>query len=273
MKKILSLPLIFLIFACEEWQVESPIQNLRELIVVNSMISPQDSLLTVYVSRGEDLGKTVRIDSLIIKNAKVFISDGINQEELFFNPNNKRYEAIPKKVKIIENKTYNLEVIYGAKILKASCTVPKKVENLRVEGKLINDDYALSTRWEDLDDEKNFYLLSSSVTNKANTISTTIDWDNKSLSENRIITSRAKNILIYTGIIRFFKSNKYEKIKVKVSSIDSNYEQYILKQSSIKSDGGIFDGFIEPKLNYTNIKSGAGIFGAFNLSQLEIIVK
>jgi hypothetical protein len=273
MKKVFLIPLSLLIFSCEEWAVESPVKKLQDLIVVNSMISPQDSLLTVYISRGEDLGKTVKLDSLLIKNAKVFISDGTNQEELSFNSKNKRYEAIPRKLKITESKKYNLEVKYLSKILTASCIVPPKVENLTVNGEIINDDYALSTRWNDTDDDRNIYLLSSLVTNKSNTILTTVNWDDQSLLENKIITSRSKNTLIYTGTIRSFKSIKYERIIIKVSSIDTNYEQYILRQSSINADEGIFDGFIEPQLNYTNVKGGAGVFGAFNLSKVEIIVK
>ncbi len=273
MNKVFISILILTICSCEEWQVEKPTQNLRELIVVNSMISPQDSLLTVYVSRGEDINKVVKLDSLLIKNANVSISDGTNKEILYYNTKAKRYEAKPQKIKILEGETYFLSINYQSKTLEASCIVPKKVEGLTITGQVEKDTYFITTKWQDNDNDKNIFLLSSLIANTSRNLFSQITWDDKSLSENRIIYSRNKRELAYTGLIQNFKTNKYDKISVGVSAIDVNYEQYILKQSSISSDEGIFAGFTEIQLNFSNIKGGVGVFGAYNQSNSEIIIK
>ena len=70
------------------------------LVAVSSLISPQDSVVRVYVYQGKALGEVARSDAAIISDAKVTIEGDNTIHSLVFDAKTNSYSISNQEVKV-----------------------------------------------------------------------------------------------------------------------------------------------------------------------------
>jgi hypothetical protein len=134
-------------FGCETLVGEvSPdkLPKLEEKLVVNSFISPQDTLVRVIVTTSSPIFSPAKIinssftvndgdttyfsEDAFVNNATVTMGNGETEIKLNYNSKEKWYEFRPSTTTMrIENgKTYFLSVNHKNRTAKATCTVPEQ---------------------------------------------------------------------------------------------------------------------------------------------------
>ncbi|MBC7892077.1 MAG: DUF4249 family protein, partial [Sphingobacteriaceae bacterium] len=149
-------------------------QNLREEIepaaltgqadklVVTSFISPQDSLLSVKVTRSQTLGTDPISTAAPVTNARVVLSNGSASVTLVYSAQRQFYGVEAKKFPIGSGKTYTLNVqTPDGQRVSARCTVPKAValQTLRLDSTLATDgskQFFARLAWQDPEGETDF---------------------------------------------------------------------------------------------------------------------
>jgi Domain of unknown function (DUF4249) len=132
MKSLLYLLPLLLLTACGNLTTEvspSLLNDQSEKIVVNSYISPQDTLLRVKVSRSKPAvsGSTV-VKPFNVNNATVSLSDGSRSILFTYNSVAEYYQAKAALLPIQAGKTYTLTVTSAdGNQVTAQSTVPGKV--------------------------------------------------------------------------------------------------------------------------------------------------
>lgn len=135
-----------LLTSCETLVSNVPpgrLPSLEEKLVISSFISPQDTLVKVYVSLSSPLfseAKSVFRNYMVIDgdttffgetpfvpNADVFLKNGSKELKLAYNSREEYYFMIPSKntIEISPNQKYELRVQYQDKIATAETTVPE----------------------------------------------------------------------------------------------------------------------------------------------------
>lgn len=123
-----------------------------DLIVVSSLISPQDSIVRVYVYQGKALGEVARSDAAIISDAKVTIEGDNTIHSLVFDAKTNSYSISNQEVKISASKQYKLQVTTkSGSILKAVCIVPPTPDMTTIKGFQDGNDYIFNLDWPALD--------------------------------------------------------------------------------------------------------------------------
>lgn len=119
--------------------------KIEEKLVVNSFISPQDTLVRVVVTTSSPIFTPAKSTGFSIfngdtfffgqdayvKNAKVVMGNGDKEIELKFNSEGNWYEFKPSinTFRIESGKTYFLTVSHENRVAKATCTVPEPQES------------------------------------------------------------------------------------------------------------------------------------------------
>jgi hypothetical protein len=242
----------------------------EELYSVSSIISPGDSLIQVYVYRGRPLGTLVRSDSAIIDNAEVIISDGDNKYLLRYNYSLGRYIISGEKVKIQENKRYQLRIkLPDNYTIEAFCLVPKELIAPLVQGNRNKDDYNFTVSWAKDATFRYFMITYEMVDVKVPFNPDPRDNPSFPLVANeQAVYDREANQLgsIDQTLRNAFKADNIS-LKVSLYSFDSDLYQYLKTLNRFKNWQANADEFVpnlrEPQPVYSNVVGGYGIFGAY----------
>lgn len=138
-----------------------------EKLVVNSYISPQDTLLTVKVSRSKPaLVEPSEAVPFVVENATVTLSDGSKMVVFSYNSTQQFYQARVALMPIRTGQTYTLTASTpDGKRVSAQATVPKPIpisaitldSTVTTTGSSKTKSYRVSFVWEDPATETNFY--------------------------------------------------------------------------------------------------------------------
>lgn len=138
-----------------------------EKLVVNGYISPQDTLLTVKVSRSKPaLVEPSEAVPFVVENATVTISDGSKLVVMRYNSVRQFYQASIALMPIKTGQTYTLTASTpDGKQVSAQATVPKPIpisaisldSTITTAGSTKTKSYRISFVWEDPATETNFY--------------------------------------------------------------------------------------------------------------------
>lgn len=250
------------------------IQNLmpQNLVSVSSLISPQDSVVRVYVYQGKALGDIARADSAVIKNAKVSIADDNAVSVLVFNSKTNAYEINNQVLKVMASKVYRLQVVTATGItLKAGCTVPPTPADVLIDGVKEGNDFLFNLNWPPLDKTEyftfNFTLvdvifkprLGATFGPQMSLFST--------LTRNLFNNKDRPNKPIESRVINAFVAEKVS-LKTTFYSMDESTFKYLSTKADANNWNSNTSGFVpnlrEPQPVFSNIEGGVGIFGGYN---------
>ena len=271
MKNVLFLLLGLLLVSCDSGvEIERLAPN--DLVAVSSFISPQDSIVRVYVYQGKMLGDIASLDKAVIKNAKVSISDGNTTQNLLFDDKTKSYAISNRILKITASKQYTLQVstITGT-VLKATCQIPPNPDEVQIDGAKDANDFIFSYVWPPLEKTTyftyNFELTDVVFKPRLGATSGPSIAFTFTVENNLFDNSDRPNNTIERKVFNAFLAEKVS-LKTVFQSIDKNTFQYLKTKTDANSWNINASGFIpnlrEPQPVFSNVTGGVGVFGGYN---------
>jgi|GEM_PF-1716226 len=277
-----GLSLLALLPACDPG-VEGPGIPPDRLVAVSSFISPQDSLLTVYVIRGQAIGGKIQDEAAVISDAVVELSDAVNRVPLGYNPTTKRYETPAGRLPIRAESTYFLTVTtFDRQRLTSQCRVPVAPTNLRLESNPQSRDIEFEAIWEV--PAGNPYALLQFVTPPLNPNTgpfidgnVRLDVPGNFTIGNYLTDSQQSGRNVIQGRVLDATRWPGNSLRMEVANLEASLHRYLTDYRDLSTWNNNTDGFIpsfrEPKALYSNIEGGIGIFAAYNRSELVQKIK
>lgn len=278
--KLLStfqMTIIVIFVACDSGveQIRTPNE---QLLSITSIVSPQDSLLTVYIFPVLDLGEIANPNRQKVKDALVCISAISGTDTLFYNDSTRRYEAAPRNVQILSGGEYSLNVIHNGLQYRATCTVPQPTNAPKVEGEYEGNHFLFSTIWDNPSGHKYFTLNGSSTGNYiANLPGSSFTTPLKPRFYN--VDPFPSNLQVatnkYSGIVSNMKIADKKNLTIIVTNVDVNFYKFITdyqkyEEWAANNNGTFLPNFVEPKIIHTNIIGGVGVFAGVNHASTTI---
>ncbi len=284
MKNIQLFLMLILLSSCEQWEIDKLPSSPSEIVVVNALLSPQDSLITVYIGQGSDLLNDAKFNKdLSRSDAKVELSGGSKTIILPFNAKTKLYQIASSKLIIQQQKSYELKVIVDDKVYMSSCTIPRNIETPTIKALFVDRKIKANLNWVESELSNKHYYLEGYGEFVSNGIPTrnSINWG---VSVNNLIESSVTNLSGYdkTGFVQFStQANRplpeLVTINVDLYSLDGNMVKYLASIKDAKDTPQQSLDFIErlqtSTIRYSNIKNGYGIMMAYNSVKISIKVK
>ncbi|WP_177194003.1 DUF4249 family protein [Dyadobacter sp. SG02] len=255
----------------------------ERLLAISSFVSPQDSMISVYVYKGQKVGSVIKSDSARISDAVVIVSNGSKEINLLYNDSTKRYEA--------ENVFRNSEpgTILSLKVtapeqLTASATavIPPKPNAVSVQGARVGKDYLFSVIWENSSSYK-FYNVWAEVEGEIRSsigifpLITSIDIPDNSFYFPSDKQASGRNS--ETGIVNSAYDATSERVvlAVTVANVDDTffkfYKSFREYQTWLDNTSDNLPNFKESVPIYSNIINGTGYFAAYNSSKEIVYIK
>jgi hypothetical protein len=281
------LAMALLLLACEKEVTSPKLSGYKSQLVINAFISPQDTLLRVFVYGSKPvLDDQPRYDHDALTDATVTLSDG---QRTILLPVTKAfpfaYQARRDELPVRAGNTYYLEVrTPDGRRAKAQCTVP--VANANAEWVMDSVDvsengfnsklFTGSWHWQDQAGEENYYRVEAEVTltrvNSRNEFfeqSIPLSWDgNKStfFSDSRLDGTRFTSPETTFALNQFVTSATLYAYQL---TTDRAYFEY--HRTMRANETG--NPFVEPVLIYSNVEGGLGVFAAFNRNIVALKLK
>lgn len=265
------------LFSCESGVVEERIAP-ENLVAVSALISPQDSIVRVYVYQGKALGDIARSDLAVIKDAKVTIEGGGMSRDLVFETKTNSYAISNQLLKVRPSKQYKLQVTTKTGVLKATCVMPPDPEKAIVVGVKSGDDYGFSLEWPAVENVTYFSLgfELKDVIFKPQLGASSGPQLGFILGNNLFNNKDRANQTIENKIFNAFRAERIS-LKTTLYSMDENAFNYLKTRSDAYSwsanTSGLIPNLREPQSLYSNIEGGVGIFGAYNQSTTINVIK
>lgn len=259
--------------------VETDNLDPQNLYAVTSFISPQDSIIKVYLFRGRPLGVMLRADSALVTNAIVQIKSIDGNIDFSFNFDEYRYEALNLgKNKIKAGQEYNLSIkTKDGVLINGKCLVPAFAPKIgKITGAFINNDYEFSVSMSTEKNSQYVYYQQDMKFSRKLTIG--VDRPYLQFSDRDFVFPKEilpSSDLVTNGIIRNAKGTEYCNLIVTVSNLESSMFRYLKSYNNYNNwainTGGLLPNFNEPQPIYSNLTGGIGIFAGFN--QVEYMQK
>lgn len=281
MNKVLSIILLtaFFFFSCEKELKDSEFPKVPSKLVVGCFISPQDTVLSVYLTESSPIGTVTDHSSgpKILRNAKVILSSTKGSIELAFNEETDNYEANAALMPIESGRTYFLNVTSAdGRVASGQCIIPPINTNLTVSIDSVASpsynqtsyEYKPSASFIDNSGEKNYYRLYGQ--------STVFDTTMNQVNRHPFIFNNAERLLNDDGkdgntfgpyvasVMPYYGT--VQALEVLLLSVDSHYYNYY---TSVETSTQ-YDPFSEPENIYSNIEGGLGVFAAYQIYRLRI---
>jgi hypothetical protein len=257
--------LLSIITACESElsSIEIPDEN---KFVVESYISPQDTILSVRVGNTNPVIGKVSKEFKVVSNASVKMGNGSKTVNLLYEKDG-YYRISAKQLAIIKGQKYTLQVSTpDGRTVTSECTIPLTTidaQKVIIDVQSINSGTKkIFVKWVDILNEQNYYAANG-----------TFETPNKSCYFDYPFFTRDKNRdgeqFTWSFNTDIVCGNGNPNFIIKIGSYDLNGYQYFSSVTDQNSVNGI--PFTEPVQIFTNIKGGYGVFSGFN--QFRTVVK
>jgi len=280
--KIISLLLLISLgfYGCEKIVDNVNIPEQQPKVVVNCYISPEDTLISAYVSLSAPIWSTTYVDNnMPVTNATVIISNNTTQAQLVYNYQKSCYIIHTSAFPIQADVTYKLAVsVPGYSSVEATCKVPVLInQSLQflsfdsVSGDQNSTEYRFKVEFTDFSGIGNYYriggILISLYDNGMGGSDTTYNTLNIKNNEEFIFDKDIDGQVILSEL-NYWKGNydmpssgseKLIKLKVFLLTTDDNYYQFHKTLSSYTGD----DPFSEPTIVFSNVQNGLGVFASY----------
>lgn len=281
-----------LLSGCEKEVTGIKLPDSVSKLLVSSFISPQDTIIRVYVTRSvPNLGYR-QPGSKPVENASVSLSDGTQTRPLAFT--GQMYSVDTRNFPIMAGATYTLRVsVPGGETAEATCTVPQALTEsptVIIDSVLYSDDlqrdYFVRLHWDDVAGQENYYRPLGEVNmeikqppdNKPSDsippfILNQIYWegdvflDDQGKDGEPFQSPKGRMFTLFSDLDAFGTIELY----AYVLHTDRHYYQY--HRSVQLATRSMDNPFAEPVLVYSNVTGGLGIFAAFNAASIVVRVK
>jgi hypothetical protein len=269
-------------------------------LVVYSVISPQDTVLTVRITQSTPLFESAQTGGAVT-NASVRLSDGITSVELAHRTKG-IYTVTASRLAILPDRTYFLTVTTPEGLrAEATCKVPKRANDAITQVQLdpIQEElitgFFLSVEWQDAPGEGDHYRIFA----KSPTL---LRYTRQGPDQpDQIDTLHPRPIHFQQGEIYTQDAGKdgqkyrvaqgsfiagssinskgqyiqlfERKFRLVLLTTDRAYYQYhqsLQRYEAANSDGNPDDPFAEPTLVFSNVEGGLGVFAAYQKYEREV---
>lgn len=275
-------------------------------LVVQGFISPQDTVLAVYVDRPTSvLGLYTDAESpsrrYPVDNAIVDISDGTRTVRLskrngLVPPATVSYELYygvsTRDFPVVAGRTYTLSAsAVGFPSVSAQCTVPTAVQPTDIRLDSTNQTsagqqrrtYTSQLQWQDPAGARNYYrvtgqalLMYRSRTGTSATARDTTVYQTRSLSfdgDNNVsdLNRDGQRLTLNASLTLYGTTEQPQQFAMTLGNLDEGLYLFLEAVRNQRRQGS--NPFSEPILIPSNIQNGLGYFGAFNQTTLTIKAK
>ncbi|WP_170118944.1 DUF4249 family protein [Dyadobacter jiangsuensis] len=255
----------------------------ERLLAISSFVSPQDSLIAVYVYKGQKVGSVIKSDSARIRDATVKVSNGSKHVNLSYNQSSKRYEAENLFRNSEPGTILSLEVIAPEQLTAyATAVIPPKPNDVSVKGTRVGKDYLFSVNWENPGSYK-FYNVWAEVEGEIRSsigifpLITSIDIPDNSFYFPSDKQASGRNS--ESGIVNSAYDATSERVvlTVTVANVDDTffkfYKSFREYQTWLANTSDNLPNFKESVPIYSNIRNGTGYFAAYNSNKKTVSIK
>lgn len=259
--------------SCQKWEVGK--QSQQNLLVLNAQITPDDSLITVYLGKVTDFDKSkLKPEDLALENAEVFIVNLDNVKsvgnQLNFNSNIKKYQIKSEKVGLVAGGRYMIKANHNNQEVIAEFGIPDKVEEFKIiaqkEEKIVKG----SLSWISPKPNMVFNPTVFAVSKNGNLVSQSFGtWD---VDASSILKSVEKS---ESFKLNFTISNVgiNPELKLEILTLDKtglNYLESIRNSNDTPQLSQDFlDRFNSPSIRYSNVQNGLGVVMGYKKYNLD----
>ncbi|OIN56201.1 hypothetical protein BLX24_26240 [Arsenicibacter rosenii] len=264
-------------------------------LVVTGFLSPQDSVLTVKVSRSAPLGGT--FNGSILTNATVMLSDGKTSAKLTYNSKEMYYELSARKLPVKAGSTYTVTVTSteGQRV-QSTCTIPQPVALSAVQLDSAasggQKQYMVRYQWQDAGDQPHYYLTAGAFQYIKSTASAT-SWESVPVQfgtqaspadllsgqTGKVAAMQSADGLISTEPAQtgsgemntFSKAFRQAQLTAVLLHIDETYYRFQKAVNLAAATSG--NPFAEPVSIPSNIDGGLGCFAGYNRATVRVKLK
>jgi Domain of unknown function (DUF4249) len=262
---LISIFLLSIITACESElsSIDIPDEN---KLVVESYISPQDTILSVRVGNTNPVIGKVSKEFKVVSNASVKMGNGSKTVNLLYEKDG-YYRISPNQLALIKGQKYTLQVSTpDGRTVTSECTIPLTTidaQKVIIDVQSINSGTKfISVKWNDLSNGQNYYAVSASFETVKNGCRSDSPFYVRDKNRDGEQFSYNFNTDIGCG-------NGNPNFIIVIANYDLNGYQYFSSVTDQNSVNGI--PFTEPVQIFTNIKGGYGVFSGYN--QFRTVVK
>ncbi|MDQ3108824.1 MAG: DUF4249 domain-containing protein [Bacteroidota bacterium] len=284
MKKIFYIPslLLLCLFSSCEKDADVELPEVKPKLVLAAFITPQDTLLTVDVTRSQPIFQSYNVNtSAAVTDATVIMSGNSGSVQLNFDPDHQRYQAPASALPIIPGNTYTLTVTTPlGESAHAETTVPyhNGVTGFSVDmqDSLTGDPFyselhtTLTYYVTDYGGEENNYRFFSAILVRDTLTNDTISvrFINQLFTDGNRDGQQIQSTLDggWSDYDPAGSSRKVIGYDYWMFNVNNDYYQL---HNSFNNYAGS-DPFSEPTLIYTNVFGGLGVFGAANGTKIRI---
>ena len=251
-----------LLLSCEETVSPPEIENIEDLLVVNSILNPTDSIYYVEVTwSNPSFGLLPDFEDEFVTNAIVTISDGSRQEAFVYETQQRRYELDAERFPIEPGATYQLTV--SANGQEAFATASTKTGVPLVESFEFRNSRDLSISWKDLEGSEDFYTVTAFLKREEQDFTNLIPY----FFESGFVSDRNRDGSILQDTGEGFESPRsMDTLLVTLYSYNELYVDYFEILENYIGD----DPFSEPVQLPSNIQGGLGIFAIVQQSDFKM---
>lgn len=277
-----------LLSACIKTLDDKDMPNVESKLVIGGYISPQDTIIRIFVRKTSPINKKSDFLYAPVKDANVLLSGNGLSTALEYNEKFSCYTVPALQFPIAAGATYHLTVSTPTGLYaEGETTVPQDVNSsLRFKmdtilGKnnngYVSDKLEISVWWDDMQNQNNYYR----VYGEAGVLSDPINNPNQySYHYDLQFNTKAtviKDVGYENGKFGPFKAemplqewnNQIRDVYLCLLNTDRNYYEFYKGYDSAIQE----DPFAEPQNVYTNIKGGLGIFASYQKHGIKLILK
>jgi hypothetical protein len=262
---LISIFLLSIITACESElsSIDIPDEN---KLVVESYISPQDTILSVRVGNTNPVIGKVSKELKVVSNASVKMGNGTKTVNLLYEKDG-YYRISAKQLAIIKGQKYMLQVSTpDGRTVTSECTIPLTTidaQKVIIDVQNVNSGTKfISVKWNDILNEQNYYAVNGTYETPDKSCSFSFTFFTRDKSRDGEQFDWGFNTSISCG-----KGNP--NFVIVIANYDLNGYQYFSSVIDQNSVSGV--PFTEPVQIFTNIKGGYGVFSGYN--QFRTVVK
>ncbi len=281
---------VFLL-ACEKEVTSIKLPAASSQLVIHSFISPQDTMLNVYVTESKPVtGDRPGSVSTPVADAAVTLSDGertisLPVTSIFTGSRGDVYRVRAEAFPVVAGRTYFLEVSTpDGRRATAQCTVPEaRVTPEFLMDSAVRNDYGQEyvkytgrIRWLDYPGETNFYRTDGEIwfvrpAGRGELVEERFRLNYDFRANHFFSDSRLDGALLTSPEFSFNITENINSATVYayLLTTDRSYFEYHRTLRAGEND----NPFAEPVLIYSNVEGGQGVFAAFNRTTLIRKVK
>jgi hypothetical protein len=269
-----GLLLSLILLSCRKKDATVKLPKVDPKLVVLSFISPQDSLLTVYVSQSQPLYNNKNSwKHEAIQGARVTIRGNGRSVDLVYDPDGMNYTADPALLNVTEGFEYTIEVSApDGRTTRATTTIP--FANKSLSYTYSPETTSITANWKDPAETKDYYrvlMVNSAYYEMPHHTPGGLVMDTVYY---RYAMSAWALEEEFTGqdMLRRFKYTRpaipEEKIHLVLLNVSKEYYEYGIKLPKAMVENS--NPFQEATIMYTNMTNGFGVFAGFSSYTVEL---